>query len=151
MTVDSVLNQCGTRTTTIVGPAQVVVNAGKFEAHVIDSDSFDKEAWLEEVLSFTRSEESGAIDPLYITLYIPEGVTIQIIENGNPDVGPADGEIIAGPGSTGFIFNLPIVPPVREISIGVLAAPPGSSLTLAVALIEDGVIIGSAIEEIPIS
>ncbi len=151
MTVDSVLNQCGTHTTTIVGPANVVVNSGKFEAQVTSSDSFDKEAWLTEALSFARLESSGAIDPLYITLYVPAGTTIQIIENGNPDLGPADGEIITGFDETGFIFNLPIVPPLREISLQVLATLPGSSLTLAVALIEGGVIQGSAIQEIPIS
>lgn len=152
MVVDSSINE--PKITTVTGPAMITLaidRLGTAITKVIPSDEaalFDKTTWLEEVRSFARAASSVGADPLYITVYIPEGVTIQVVENGNPDAGPADGTIVTGYTAIGFIFD---PPRDTEIRLQVLVAPPGSSLTIATALIVGGNIVGSGIATVPIS
>lgn len=152
MTVGSSLNE--TRVTTISGPASIVLavdKLGKTVTNVVSYDRaepFDKAAWLEGVALLAREASLAEIDPLYITVYVPVGVTIQIVENGNPDVGPPDGFISVGLSAVGFIFD---PPRNTEIQIKALVAPPGSTLTIATALIVGGNIVGSGIATVPIS
>ena len=150
MTDGSSLNE--TRVTTISGPASIVLavdKLGNTVTKVVSSDEpFNKEAWLDGVASLARAASLAEVDPLYITVYVPDGVTIQIVENGNPDVGPADGSTATGNTAVGFIFD---PPRDTEIQLKALVAPPGSMLTIATALIIGGEIIGSGIATVPIS